>query len=122
MKYLLQPIVENYFIHGYEQTRDDNWLCIRGYSENDAVYLVVEDNGKGIEPDRLLDIRRKLESPTNDLDDSYGLSNVNERIRLIYGAKYGLLIESTPGEKTSIVLLMKALTCEQLETIISGPV
>ena len=122
VKYLLQPVVENYFIHGYDQRRQDNCLTIRGGLDGGIVTMMVCDNGKGIEPGRLQEIQEMLMAPIDGTDGSYGLSNVNARIRLIFGPQYGLAVESKPGESTCIILRVRAMTCEALEEALAHPI
>lgn len=91
---LLQPLVENSIEHGIDLLENrKGYIKIIGRADNEKIYLIVEDNGIGIEPDILASI---LEFKTR----GYGVRNVNERIKLFYGEEYQLQIESEVGKGT----------------------
>ena len=93
---MLQPLVENAIEHGVSLKEDGRgYIKIIGRKDESKgqIYLIVEDNGIGIEPELLESI---LEFKTR----GYGVRNVNQRIKLYYGEEYSLRIESTVGEGT----------------------
>lgn len=91
---LLQPLVENAIDHGIDLKEDGRgYIKIIGRKDAENIYLTVEDNGVGIEPEILSSI---LEFKTK----GYGVRNVNQRIRLYYGEEYCLRIESEVGKGT----------------------
>ncbi len=146
LKYLLQPVIENYFVHGYrtiaseyrqekadslhtdastEQTiivhpqkleTKRNHLTIIGKKIADDIVIKVCDNGKGIEKQRLEILRESLNNH-EEQTASFGLKNVHERIQLVFGKECGLRVESEPGASTCFTLHIKALTCEEIEKI-----
>lgn len=87
-KMILQPLVENYFKHGFEHIEKPGEITINIKRIHPQLLLItVEDNGKGIAPDRLLFVQQKLnEEKTNAtrIDQSIGLSNVLSRIQLYF--------------------------------------
>ncbi|MBO7747301.1 sensor histidine kinase [Paenibacillus sp. MWE-103] len=103
-KLLLQPIVENYIVHGLDSRRRDNRLTIAAAREDGLIVVRVRDNGKGIEPERLAGIMRRLKAPEAEESQSFGLRSVHERIGLTYGPGYGLHLESAPGSGTSVTV------------------
>lgn len=103
MKLSLQPIIENYIVHGIRTDRDDNRLTVRVQDEGDIITAVIQDNGKGIEQSRLAEIRAALESK-EEPGEMFGLRSVHSRLRFLYGPAYGIEIESRPGEGTTIVV------------------
>lgn len=104
MPLIIQPLVENAFVHGLESVEEDGKLTIRVSLENQAITIKVMDNGKGIAPERLAQIRHSL-NDFETLDRTHiGVSNVNQRIKLQYGEKYGLNIESEEGNGTTVML------------------
>ncbi|MDR9853734.1 histidine kinase [Paenibacillus sp. VCA1] len=103
MKLSLQPIIENYIIHGIRTERYDNRLSIEIREEGDMLIAKVSDNGKGIEPARLNEIREELENP-EESGKMFGLRSVHSRLRFLYGPDYGIEIESRPGEGTVITV------------------
>jgi two-component system sensor histidine kinase YesM len=102
-KMLLQPIVENYIVHGMESRRKDNRLTIKAVKENGLVVVRIRDNGKGIDPDKLREIMRTLKLPEAEAGQSFGLRSVHERLKLVYGPAYGVSIESDPTGTTVTV-------------------
>ncbi|MDR9853127.1 histidine kinase [Paenibacillus sp. VCA1] len=115
-KMILQPIVENAVFHGLELKEQPGTLTIRGNVRDDReLVLAVEDDGLGMEPERLAQVRDALHRQERDIGSrgeprvsSIGLANVNNRIKLTYGEEYGLEVESALGKGTKIRLSMPA--------------
>lgn len=103
MRMALQPIIENYVVHGLEPRRSDNRIRISVWQTEDRVRIQVEDNGSGIDPERLESIRLAMDSP-EEAGESFGLRSVHERLKLLYGMDYGIEITSTPGVGTIVTL------------------
>lgn len=103
-KFILQPLVENAIIHGLNGM-EHKMLSVDCFSLNSKVFLVVQDNGIGIEEARLKQIRIEMLNITKK-SNSIGLSNVNHRIKLLFGAQYGLEIESEVGKGTCVSLIL----------------
>ncbi len=115
MKHSIQPIIENYIIHGIDTQRSDNLLTIRIFKHDADIYTYVIDNGNGIEEEKLKKIMQSLESPNLTNNSGLGLSNVNERIRLLFGNRYGIDIFSEYGKGTVVLLRIAAKAREELE-------
>jgi two-component system sensor histidine kinase YesM len=110
-KFLLQPLVENCFIHGLEGKMDMWSITVRAQLILDEVEISVEDNGTGIDDERLEQIRKQLnhEQADQDLGESMGMSNVNSRIKMIFGKEYGLYVTSEQGAGTTVQLVIPSL-------------
>ncbi|WP_270168743.1 cache domain-containing sensor histidine kinase [Paenibacillus sp. SYP-B4298] len=104
LKFLLQPIVENALIHGLEPLKGRGKLVIKGYGEEGHIVLKVSDDGVGIEPERLATMFDRATEQNQSRFSGIGLGNVQERIKLHYGAGYGLQVESVPGLFTTVTL------------------
>lgn len=105
MPLMIQPLVENAFVHGLEAVEMEGKLTIHVSSDKD-ITIVVADNGVGIAPDKLVEINTML-NDFDTLDRTHiGICNVNQRIKLQYGDIYGLTISSREGEGTEVVLKM----------------
>ncbi|TAH72904.1 MAG: HAMP domain-containing protein [Anaerolineaceae bacterium] len=101
MPLIIQPIVENAFIHGLETKEGKGEIRIV-VNLTDRLIIHVIDNGRGMSESKLTEIIESL-NDFNKLDRSHiGLNNVNQRIKLLYGDEYGLYIESRAGEGTSV--------------------
>lgn len=103
-KFVIQPLVENYFKHGIDFTRFDNALSVKVLQEGKRVRIIIKDNGKGMTEKRLKQIEEKLSHPKVELHSSIGLQNVNERLRASFGSSYYMSLENneTGGLTVSI--------------------
>lgn len=104
-KITLQPIIENALYHGIKNRRGMGRIVVKAYKENGDMVILVSDNGIGITDERLSEIREMLDETKQSersKNDSYGLFNVNERIKLKFGEKYGISIASTYQEGTCV--------------------
>ncbi|HEY7442679.1 MAG TPA: sensor histidine kinase, partial [Vicinamibacterales bacterium] len=88
---ILQPLVENSIKHGFSRKVGGGRILIRSRLDNGLAIIEVEDDGTGMSEERL----------STALGGGIGLSNVNERLRVIYGEGYGLKLTSRPGRGTS---------------------
>lgn len=103
LKMTLQPLAENAIYHGLREKQDGGMLTIRGVVHSDFVEIAVEDNGVGMEEDILANILQE-----DSTAKSFGLRNVDRRIRLYYGDKYGLCIKSSKGMGTTVYIHIPA--------------
>lgn len=107
----LQPIVENAVVHGCEFTRNTSCIRLSCRAENGLLLISIIDNGKGIDKSQLEDLNRSLKNPHPDpqnqpdiFEESIGLLNVNSRLKLKFGAEYGISIESVINEGTCVTI------------------
>lgn len=105
-KITIQPLVENALYHGIKNKRGLGRIVISGRKEEDFLILQIEDNGIGMRKERLDQVKEGMNQKIPTEKDIYGLYNVNERIRLNFGEKYGLSIESTYGEGTVVSIIL----------------
>ncbi|MFJ7975140.1 sensor histidine kinase [Peribacillus sp. NPDC096379] len=112
LKFTLQPLIENYLIHGFRKETIHNELRIKVQRIHWDIEIIIEDNGKGISQDKLLAIHTKLLAGTTTSEGSIGLSNVHQRIRLKYGQDYGIQISSIEGEGTIVEVRIPAARSE----------
>ncbi|WP_068780678.1 cache domain-containing sensor histidine kinase [Paenibacillus sp. GM2] len=103
---LLQPIVENAVYHGAEVRNETSRISVHVRSLDDILQIVVWNSGPVIPSERLKEIREHLDGPeaATEGDIGMGLSNVHERIKLMYGHEYGLLLDSDPSNGTQVTL------------------
>ncbi len=103
-KFVIQPLVENYFKHGIDFTRFYNALSVKVLQEDKRVRIIVKDNGRGMTEKRLKQVEEKLSHPKVELHESIGLQNVNERLRANFGSSYYMSLENneTGGLTVSI--------------------
>lgn len=84
-KITLQPLVENALYHGIKNKRGKGMIRIEGELDGEDCILLITDNGKGMTPERLEQVRKGIRNRKARETDIYGLYNVNERIRLNFG-------------------------------------
>lgn len=109
VKLILQPLIENVFFHGFSTLETRRGLLkISAKSENDSdMYFCVSDNGEMIPPDRLEEIRKTLSRDDILHKNHIGLSNVNTRIKTVFGEKYGVEITSDENGTSVFVTFPK---------------
>ena len=105
VKLILQPLVENAVFHGLEQKIEGGEVLVKVKMEKDHyLLLTVEDNGCGIESDKLQQIMATLES--KESTKGVGMANIYQRLKLFYGDTLHFTVESTLGQGTKIMILV----------------
>lgn len=108
VKLTLQPILENSINYGVDPMDDCGEIFIRVKKEDDMLILSVEDNGIGMSQEEvsllLTDSNRKRKHGSG-----VGLININNRLQILFGKEYGLLIESEPDEGTRVSIRIPAI-------------
>jgi two-component system sensor histidine kinase YesM len=118
---LLQPALENVFVHGFSgDEADGKKLTISGSMKGGEIILQVANNGQSIGQERLAQIREYLEcGGAEGNGGSFGLHNVHQRIRLIYGDGFGVQIASSRETGTIVSIKIQALRADELKKLIS---
>lgn len=114
-KLTLQPLVENALLHGIRKTkRKQGVIHISAQLEKGDIVLTVSDDGVGMSKEltQSLLVRHIDQLRTEGMGYSFGLYNVNERIRFFAGDQYGVSIDSEMGKGTTITVRIKAVTAE----------
>jgi len=102
-KNIVQPIVENALMHGITRQPGDK-ITITGRTDGEYVLLSVADNGAGMTPERLKCVMSGLNT---DMRVGYGMFNVMQRVKLIYGEDCGLEVDSVKGVGTEVTLRVR---------------
>ena len=95
----IQPLIENAVQHGMRKSMTVD-IIVKHIQ--DKIVIEVSDNGIGITPERLAEIRSRLDNPDELRTKNLGMSNINSRYLLLYGDAYTLTIQSVPNEKTTV--------------------
>lgn len=103
IKFVVQPIVENYFVHGIRLESDDNRLVIRVFQEENDILIHVSDNGKGMTMGEIQRKNQQLNSGSQD-KGSIGIQNVHTRMRVAYGEPYGVTLRTNDQSGICVVL------------------
>lgn len=91
---ILQPIIENSIKHGLASKVEGGMVKLRAWIEGTRLHISIEDDGVGIQEEKLGSL----------FEQGIGVSNVRERLRVLFGPGYRMLIESKPGEGTRTLI------------------
>ncbi len=94
VKFWLQPLCENFFVHGYDKSSEFNLLIVSGKVEPDAYVIEITNNGEKIEPELLKQINLQLQDGTEDTRKGIGLANVNSRLRFFYNNQVAMTVSN----------------------------
>lgn len=100
-KITLQPIIENAIVHGLDMS-DEGEIHITIKSQGEDILMTVEDNGIGMPPEQCKEILHREAGDRTGI----GIKNVNDRIQIYFGEKYGLQISSEQDVGTRVVIRM----------------
>ena len=105
IKMIIQPLIENAIYHGLSECSSNGKIIIQGQKVCNQLLLTISDNGIGIDTDTLKDLNDYINDKNNKFK-GIALRNINRRLKLNYGEKYGLEIFSVLGKGTSMVLTL----------------
>lgn len=106
-KMSLQPIVENAIYHGIEELAEDTNIYIKGMIRDEDCVIEISDAGKGMGEESLQKLRRRIAGeiePDGGSGNGIGLKNVQDRIRMSFGAEYGITVDSKEGCYTKVTV------------------
>lgn len=107
----IQPLVENAINHGLKNARGEKNIMIGAHAEAGQLVITVEDNGVGISKEKLQD----LLTADSEQNASIGLTNIHSRMKMLYGAEYGVVIKSEEGKGTKVSLRIPRRKMEEVE-------
>lgn len=110
LKLMLQPLVENAIYHGMEFMDGDGEILLKVWKEEGDLYFSVIDNGLGMTEEQVRNLFTGASHVDSKRGSGIGVKNVNERIKLYFGEKYGLSIESEPDEGTTVKIHLPVVT------------
>ena len=114
IKLIVQPILENAIYHGMEYADGDGEIHIRAFREGENAVIEVEDNGPGMSDETVQQLLKPGRC-SKAKGSGIGLRNVHQRIRLTFGAAYGLSIRSEPDNGTVVRICLPALEEENAQ-------
>jgi two-component system sensor histidine kinase YesM len=110
-RFLLQPVIENAYIHGLRQ--ESGRILIRTWTQDSRLLIAIEDNGRGMDEVTLNRLRAEVGSEPPELEAMpssrlahIGMSNVYERLYLTYGSAFQVTIDSIPGQGTTFLFVL----------------
>ena len=115
--FMLQPLLENAICHGIEPKAEESHIQVKGIRIDERVFFTVEDDGVGIDSEKIQNILAFLESNEAETDNYFALANINKRIKLYYGEEYGLTVRSTHGMGTKVTVIIPVRNFEELQIL-----
>jgi len=111
-----QILIENYFVHGFNTEGTDNRIRIIGKSIDESnMLLAMEDNGFGMSDSDIAALNEKIGDPIQHGNESYGLKNLNQRLKLFYGPEYGLHIQGNDDGGLTVQMKLYKMRVEDYE-------
>lgn len=112
-KLIIQPIVENAFVHGIKPKGGNGRILIEANISEENIEIMIMDNGSGMDEEALNRLNALLDGNDPGIKNEYhwqsiGLKNVHDRIRFLYGDAFGVQVTSNEGVGTMVRILMKA--------------
>uniref|UniRef100_A0A7C5Z4E9 Sensor histidine kinase n=1 Tax=Caldicellulosiruptor owensensis TaxID=55205 RepID=A0A7C5Z4E9_9FIRM len=104
-KMTIQPLVENACVHGIENSKGEGRIVVKVFKEGDMISIHVEDNGKGMEDEKLAELLRSIKGLSSDKASSVGLKNVFRRLELFYDKDFSF--EILRGELGGLKVVIK---------------
>ena len=115
LKLIVQPIVENAIYHGMEYMYGDGEITINVTKQGEDILIAVKDNGPGMTQEMVQALVEGKVVESTKRGSGIGVRNVQERIQMQFGRKYGLFIESELDEGTTVTIKIPAIPYESWE-------
>lgn len=116
---IMQPFVENAYIHGLESKEQDGLLLIHVMQTGEDIHIEIKDNGIGMDFYRLGKIRQGLKEGKTALKGHIGITNVNQRLRILYGDSYGVTVHSQLHKGTTVMIQFPGKLPAEIEDMLS---
>lgn len=108
-KLILQPLIENAIVHGVENKEEGGQIVVQGEVKKQMLHLAVIDNGIGMSLEKIKELLSGDSEEPEETQESIGVRNVNQRLKLYYGEQRGLMIQSIIGAGTEVRLLIPVI-------------
>ncbi|OMF21081.1 sensor histidine kinase [Paenibacillus sp. FSL H8-0548] len=116
VKFWMQPLAENFFIHGFSASNEFNLYVVNGWEAADYYVLEFVDNGRGIGAERLNSVRNTLSNQDDASSESIGLRNVYTRLHFFYGKSFSIKIENNEEAGVKISVRIPKEVIEHVQT------
>ncbi len=107
VKFWMQPLCENFFVHGYDKSCEFNLLVIRGSVQPDAYVIEITNNGQPIKLENLERINEQLKRADEESYDKIGLLNVSNRLRYFYNNQAEMVISNNEEAGVTVTVTIK---------------
>ena len=105
VKFWMQPVAENFFIHGYDKSSEYNLFILAGWEEEDAFLIEMMNNGNKMSSDKLVELNASLMQGTGS--GSIGLRNVYTRLKFFYGDAFSMEIRNNEEAGITVSIHIK---------------
>jgi len=123
LKFILQPLIENIIVHSIDDNIKFVNIVIKSFIKDNDIIIEVRDSGKGISATKLKEIIKDLDNKQDENKHNHiGLKNVNERLKLAFGDKYGLEISSLEDSFTSVVAKFPIMTVSGMRKFLKSTI
>lgn len=112
----IQPLVENALNHGLRNKHGDKKIIVCAEEADGMLQIIVEDNGVGMDADTMNRKLQEADQSAAEGGSSIGLVNINARMKMLYGADFGLHIESKEMQGTRVILRIPHVRVEEVDT------
>ncbi len=116
IKFILQPLVENSILHGFNEKEQRYEIKISSEIINDELHIMVIDNGSGMSPEKVMEVNC-CRAEMNSTGHRIGIRNIQERLKLFVGEKYGLHYTSAPYSETVAEIVLPVKRCLPNSTV-----
>ncbi|MDD3402257.1 MAG: histidine kinase [Hespellia sp.] len=107
--FVLQPFIENSILHGLDIAKKGGIIRITGAIDGGKLCLTVADNGFGMSEEKLFELKQKMEENKTEKYKGFngiGVTNIIQRLKMVYGEEFKYHIESEPGKGTTVTLII----------------
>lgn len=110
-KFTIQPIVENAICHGIELKKGKGLLRIFSETTEDNLLIIVQDDGVGMDEEKLGSLKNNIYSRNNEtIGSRIGIKNVHQRIQLLYGENFGIKVSSEKNKGTRVEIVLPKIS------------
>lgn len=115
-KFTLQPLVENYFVHGVDFTRMDNALSVKAWQEGEQIHILVKNNGRPLTNEQVILVNKNMRD-SNHVEErtSIGLQNVYLRMKDYFGDSFDMTISSNGHIGVEVQLSFKDIEVNKID-------
>ena len=107
VKFWLQPLAENYFVHGYDRKKEYNLFSVQGQKEADGYRILIMDNGSGMSEEELAALHEKLAQAQGLPKENIGIQNVCQRLKYFYRGQMTFRIAQNHPKGLSIEIFIR---------------